>query len=286
MNYSKTILPNGIRVISENIKNVHSVCLGVCITQGARDESKAENGISHIIEHLVFKGTNKRTAKDIAIQIDSIGGEINGFTAHEFTYFYARCLGEHFEFVWDILSDIVKNARFASDQIELERNVILEEIKSFNDSPAEQSLHLLAKALFEPHPFSRSIMGPAENVKKFTREDIIKFRSTHYKTPHIIAVASGAVAHKKFADLVSKTLDFSKGPLSQRSDTMPKSSPKIKQLEKKDISQVHLALGTRTVEYRNKQRYAWLVLNTLFGGGMSSRLFQRLREKEALVAYF
>lgn len=283
MNYAKTVLPDGIRVITENIKNVHSVCLGICIVQGARDESMSENGISHMIEHLIFKGTPSRTAKDIAIQMDSIGGEINAFTAHEFTYFYARCLGEQLEFVWNILSDIVKNASFAPDQIEVERNVILEEIKSFKDSPGEQSLHLLSQALFEPHPFSRSIMGPEENVKKFTRPDIMKFRSNHYKSPCIIAVASGAVSHKKFANLVYKTLDFPNKPLPPRKDTIPSTVPKIKKMEKKDISQVHVALGTKAIEYNNKYRSAWLILNVLIGGGMSSRLFQRLREKEGLV---
>ncbi|MFA5032107.1 MAG: pitrilysin family protein [bacterium] len=284
MSYSKTVLPNGLRVVTERIENVRSVCLGVCIVQGARDETDSESGISHMIEHLIFKGTRKRTAKDIAIQVDSIGGELNGFTAHEFTYFYARCMDEHFEFVWDILSDIVKNAKFESDQIELERNVILEEIKSFNDSPSEQALHILSQLLFDSHPFARSIAGSEDNVKRFSQEDILKFRNSHYKAPGIIAVASGAIQHKNFAELVSKTLKFSKETLSARNNVLPKKlSSKIRQLEKKDISQIHLAMGTKSIEYKNKDRYAWSILTTIMGGGMSSRLFQRLREKEGLV---
>ena len=235
MNYSKTTLPNGIRVITEKVNNVRSVCLGICIAQGARDEANSESGISHMIEHLVFKGTNKRTAKDIAIQIDSIGGELNGFTTQEFTYFYARCMDEHFEFVWDILSDIVKNAKFDSEQIQLERNVILEEIKSFNDSPSEQALHILTQLLFPSHPFSRPIAGTAGNVKRFSQEDILTFRNIHYKTPGIIAVASGAIEHKKFAKLVAETLKFPKEPLPLRKDILPASPVKKADNWKKKI---------------------------------------------------
>ncbi|MDI6839688.1 MAG: pitrilysin family protein [bacterium] len=281
--YSKTILNNGIRVVTESVKNVRSVSLGVCLTRGARDENKNENGISHFIEHLFFKGTERRSAKDIATEIDSIGGELNGFTAKEFTYFYARFLDEHLDKVWDLIADILKNSKFDKAEIERERGVILEEIKSFEDSPADQSIYLLTQALFEPHPLSYPIMGPSENVKKFTISDILKFKSVHYRGPNLIVVASGNLKHERLVGLVHKSLDFEKEVVKGREKSLFVSGPTTKKLHKNDILQVHIALGTRTIEYKNKDRYLWLILNTLIGGGMSSRLFQRLREKEGIV---
>ncbi len=283
MAYQKTVLPNGIRVVTEKVSQVHSVALGVCITRGSRDENPKENGLSHFIEHLFFKGTEKRSAKDIAIEMDEIGGELNGFTTREFTYYYARFLDEHLDKVWKLIADILKNSKFDPAQIELERNVILEEIKSFNDSPSDQALHLLSHCLFEHHPLSWSIMGSEKNIKKFSRKDILKFQQRHYRGPNIIIGASGNLEHKWLVDLVHASLDFEgKAEIREKSE-FQKTGPKLKKLKKNDISQVHVTLGTINIEYKNKLRYPWLVLNILLGDGMSSRLFQRLREKEALV---
>ncbi len=283
MAYRKSVLPNGIRVITENVSQVHSVALGVCITRGSRDETEEENGLSHFIEHLFFKGTEKRSARDIAIEMDEIGGELNGFTTREFTYYYARFLDEHLDKVWNLISDILKNSKFDPAQIELERNVILEEMKSFKDSPSDQVLHLLSGCLFEPHPLSWEIMGSEENVKRFTREDILNFHEKHYRGSNIIVGASGNIEHNKLVELVEASFEFAKESTLRKKDNFQKLTPKFKKAKKNDISQVHVALGTRIIEYDNELRYPWLILNTFLGGGMSSRLFQRLREEEALV---
>lgn len=282
MSYNKTILSNGARVVTEKVANVHSVSLGVCITRGSRDENVEENGLSHFIEHLFFKGTNSRSAKDIAVEIDTIGGELNGFTSREFTYFYVRFLDEHLPKVWDLLSDILKNSKFDKQDLEIERNVILEEIKSFNDSPTDQVLHLLVGCLFDPHPISYSIMGPLENVKRVTRKDILDFRAQHYNGNNLIIGASGNIEHKSLVELAD-SLDFPEGGEKREGSQFSAVSAKSKELEKKEISQVHIAIGTRIIGYTSEYRYPWLILNTLLGSGMSSRLFQRLREKEGLV---
>lgn len=281
--YNKTVLDNGVRVITKVLKNFHSVALGICLTQGSRDETKQENGISHLIEHMFFKGTDTRSARDIAIEIDSLGGVINGATSREFTYYYSKFLDEHLDKVWNLLTDILKNSEFHPRHLEKERGVILEEIKSFEDAPDDQALHRLSQALFEPHPLSYPIMGDSDNVKKFSREDILKFRAKHYRADNLIIAACGNLEHKRLVDLAAASLDFPQKAPPRKKIPFPKSSPKFKRLEKKDISQVHIALGTRTIEYKSAKRYPWLILNTFLGGSMSSRLFQRVREKEGLV---
>lgn len=282
MAYHKTILHNGTRVVTEKVSNVHSVSLGVYITCGSKDETPETNGLSHFIEHLFFKGTTSRSAKDIAVEIDAIGGELNAFTGREFTYFYARFLDEHLYKVWDLISDILKNSLFDEQEIELERNVILEEIKSFNDSPSDQSLHLLNQCLFEPHPISYPIMGPQDNIKKFTRNDILNFRAQHYNANNLIIGASGNIEHDSMVELAS-TLNFTKAKEQRKMSSLSSISAKSRELERNEISQVHIAIGTRTIGYASEEKYPWLILNTLLGSGMSSRLFQRLREKEGLV---
>lgn len=282
MFYHKTVLFNGTRVVTEKVPNVHSISLGVCITRGSRDENLKENGLSHFIEHMFFKGTITRSTKDIAIEIDATGGELNGFTSREFTYFYARLLDEHLPKVWDLLSDILNNSKFDERELEIERNVILEEIKSFDDSPTDQVLHLLSCCLFEPYSLSYPIMGPQDNVKKFTRNDILHFRTQHYNGSNLIIGASGNIEHESLVDLAS-SLDFTKAGKAREISQLPSLGAKSNELRKNEISQVHIAIGTRTIGYTSEYRYPWLILNTLLGNGMSSRLFQRLREKEGLV---
>ena len=282
MGYNKTVLPNGTRVVTEKVPNVYSISLGLCITRGSIDETVEENGLSHFLEHLFFKGTTSRTAKDIAVEVDSIGGELNAFTSREFTYFYAKFIDEHLQKVWHLIADILTNSKFGMEEIELERNVILEEIKSFNDSPTDQALHLLSSCLFSPHPISYSIMGPEENIKRFNRTDILNFRSRHYKGNNLIIGGAGNIEHSVLLELVA-SLNFLTGNESHKANQYPQNTLKYKYLKKSDISQSHIAIGTRIVGYRSELRYTWLLLNTLLGNGMSSRLFQRLREKEGLV---
>ncbi|MBI4722396.1 MAG: insulinase family protein [Candidatus Stahlbacteria bacterium] len=281
--YQKTVLSNSTRVVTEKIANVHSISLGICITTGSRNETSAENGVSHFIEHLFFKGTTTRTAKDIAVEIDSIGGECNAFTGQEFTYFYVRFIDEHLEKVWALLLDVLKNSQFGVQEIEMERQVILEEIKSFEDSPTDQVFHRLAGCLFESHPLGFPIMGPRENIKKFTRTDLIDFRDKHYTGSNLIIGAAGNIEHERLVNLAS-LLEFPNdiNEPNKPNDFTPISAKSV-ELAKNELSQIHIAIGIRTIGYGDKIRYPWIILNTLLGSGMSSRLFQRLREKEGLV---
>lgn len=283
MSYKKTTLPNGIRVVTERMEGVRSISLGICITSGSRDENENEKGISHLIEHMLFKGTETRTAKDIAVAIESIGGALNAFTAKEFTYYYARFLDKHLDMVWGLLTDILEHPKFEEIELNKEKAVILEEIKSFEDSPEEQAFHVLSEILFRNHPLAHPIMGTRKELSSLSRDNMLRFRTTHYTGANLIVAASGYLEHEKLVELANSSLS----PYDNRSkknEHPPEAvRPEIKIKTRKDISQVHVALGCRTIKYDSKERMPLLILNTLLGNGMSSRLFQRLREQEAKV---
>lgn len=283
MSYKKTSLPNGIRVVTERMEGVRSVSLGICITSGSRDENENEKGISHLIEHMLFKGTETRTAKDIAVTIESIGGTLNAFTAKEFTYYYARFLDRHLDRVWELLTDILEHPAFDEKELNKEKAVILEEIKSFEDSPEEQAFHGLAKILFKDHPLAHPIMGTRRELNSLSRDDMLRFRTLHYTGDNLIVAASGHLEHEKLVELVSSSLSPYDNKSKENGQPPKKVAPEIKIKTRKDISQVHVALGCRTIKYDSEERMPLLVLNTLLGDGMSSRLFQRLREQEAKV---
>lgn len=280
--YKKTVLDNGVRIVTESIENVKSIALGVCVLAGSRDENQDENGILHFIEHMLFKGTEKRTVKDIASEIEAVGAEANAFTAKEFTYYYARFLDEHLERIWDIIQDILQNSLFRKQDIEKEKGVVFEEIKDFEDSSADQSLYNLSQLLYKNHPLSMSILGSKENVKRFKRETIINFLESHYLGNNIIVAASGRLDHEKLRNLVKDSFRFTKKDNEKRSLPPPGEKSVIVKT-RRERKQAHIALGTRTVKYDSQERYGLLVLDTLLGGGMSSRLFHRLREEEGLV---
>jgi predicted Zn-dependent peptidase len=279
--YKKTVLDNGVRIITESMQGVKSVSLGISFLTGSIDEEK--RGISHLCEHMLFKGTKTRTARDIAVTMDSIGGELNGFTAKEFTYYYARFLDEHLNRVWDLLSDILTSSIFDGGDLKKEKQVIGQEIKSFEDSPEQQSFQKLSEALFKPHPIAFPIMGSRESLDSISRKDIVKFVRERYTGENTIIAASGNLDHDNLVSLISSSFKISSNHRKSGFHPYPKFSKKIEILEKRDISQVHLVVGRRTVPYDSKERYPLLVLNTLLGGSISSRLFQRLREKEGLV---
>jgi predicted Zn-dependent peptidase len=283
MSYKKTTLPNGIRVVTERMEGVRSVSLGVCITSGSRDENENEKGVSHLIEHMLFKGTETRTAKDIAVAIESIGGVLNAFTAKEFTYYYARFLDKHLNSVWELLTDVLEHPKFEEKALIKEKAVILEEIQSFEDSPEEQALHGLTKILFKNHPLAHPITGTKTELNSLSRDDMLRFRNLHYTGDNLIVAASGHLAHEKLVELVNSSLSPYDNQGKKNGQPPAKSSPEIKIKTRKDLSQVRVTLGRRTMKYDSKERMPLLVLNTLLGDGMSSRLFQRLREEEAKV---
>jgi len=283
MSYKKTTLPNGIRVVTERMEGVRSVSLGICIMSGSRDENKNEKGISHLIEHMLFKGTETRTAKDIAVAIESIGGTLNAFTAKEFTYYYARFLDKHFDRVWELLTDILEHPKFEEKELIKEKAVILEEIQSFEDSPEEQALHGLTTIVFKNHPLAHPITGTRRELNSLSRDALLRFRNLHYTGDNLIVAASGHLEHEKLVELVTSSLSPYDNPRERNGQPPEKNSPEIEIKTRRDISQVRVAMGCRTMKYDSKERMPLLVLNTLLGDGMSSRLFQRLREEEAQV---
>ncbi len=281
--FKKSVLSDGLRVLTEKMKQVRSVSLGVWIATGSRDERDGEGGLSHVIEHMVFKGTDKRTSKEIASSLESLGGSLDAFTSKEVTCYYARLLDEHLPIAVEVLSDILRGSLFDPAELEKEKGVILEEIKSFEDSPDELALDLLFKAVFRKHPLSRPVLGLARTVKGFSREDVKAYLTDRYTSDRMIVSAAGNVNHSALSDLCESCFDFPLSDSKLEDPELPESKSRFELRKRKDISQVHACIGCRTFEYGHADRYALLVLNTILGGGMSSRLFQKLREEEGLV---
>jgi len=279
--YRKTILPNGIRVVTEYIPHVRSVSVGVWIEAGSRDESEQQNGISHFLEHMVFKGTTKRSAPEISRSLESVGGYLNAFTGKEHTCYYARVLDEYADLSLDILSDLVRNATFPTKELDREKSVVIEELRNSEDDPDDIIHDYFEKALYGDHPMGYTIIGTEKSVKSLTREDLIRFYKSNYHPAKMVVSAAGNIEHEKFVDLVSKY--FGQTWNGHKPFVLDRQRPRSRKAEtvqmEKPIQQAHLCMGTRAYSIRNKNRYPLLVLNTLLGDGMSSRLFQNIREK-------
>lgn len=280
--YKKTVLENNLRVISERIDYVRSVSLGVWVTTGARNEKKEENGISHMIEHMVFKGTNKRTAKDIAKSLESVGGYLDAFTSKEETCYYARTLDEHLPIALDVISDIATNSTFSEKALEKEKKVVLEEIKGVEDTPDELIHDIFVQVIFDGHPLGQTILGSAQNCKRWNSEVLKNFWKNHYSYDSVIVVCAGNVEHERLVEGVKKAFVFPSKTNDKTVDILPKEVPRIK-IRRKKISQTHISIGRRGIPYTHSDRYPLLVLNTVLGAGMSSHLFQSVREREGLA---
>lgn len=282
--YNKFNLSNGIRVVSENIPYVESVSIGLWIESGSRYEGINNNGISHFIEHMLFKGTEKRSARDIADEIDSIGGQINAFTSKECTCFYIKILDNHIDLGIDLLQDMLFNSQFDEVEIEKEKNVIIEEINMYEDSPEELVHDLLAKNLFNSHPLSYPILGSKKSVRSLTRESILDYFYTHYNPENIVISVVGNIDERE----LTKSLERNFGKLKKSKNKILKdiSMPFIKDnfvSQSKNTEQLHLCLGLEGINQGSGDLYSLLVLNNIFGGSMSSRLFQKIREDKGLA---
>jgi predicted Zn-dependent peptidase len=278
----KTVLSNGVRILTQSMPYVRSVSMGVWVNVGARDESVSENGISHMIEHMIFKGTRKRSAFQIAKEFDAIGGHSNAFTSFENTCYHARVMDTELETMVDILSDIFLNSVFDEREVEKERPVIFQEIGMVEDNP-EEFLHLLAgSAYWGDHPLGRSILGTRENILSFTSEHIRDFFRRSYQPSHIVVSAAGNIDHSHIVDLVGPA--FSVVPSSETfpSRVTPSANAGIT-TQHRDLEQVHICLTTPGIAITDSRRYAFSMLNTIFGGNMSSRLFQKVREHRGLA---
>ncbi len=278
-----TTLPNGVAVISEQMPHVRSVSVGVWVTAGSRNEGLPQNGISHFIEHMLFKGTENRSAEDIARQVDSIGGHLDAFTSKELVCFNAKTLDEHLPQGFDILSDLVLNPVFREDDIDKEKGVILEELKMEVDN-AEYMVHdLFSSSIWKNHPLGRPILGSKKSIRSFNRDTLREYYSSMYIPSRIVITAAGNVSHEQLLRLSAERF----GNLAPRDEHVVNESPaphaELTLKTKRSLEQVHLCMGVPCNALPHPNRFAAYILNTVLGAGMSSRLFQNIREKRGLA---
>ncbi len=282
-NFNKTVLPNGLTIISEHIPSVRSVAVGVWIKTGSRFEYPMENGIAHFLEHMLFKGTRKRSPLEIAQSLESIGGNLNAFTGKEVTCYYANSLDVHLNRTIEVLSDMVCNSVFPEKEIPRERFVVLEEIKSTKDTPEEHIFDIFHEKLFPDGPLGRPILGTEEIVSGFKRDSVVKFWESHYAPEKMVLAAAGNLQHDKLVTLVEKYFNFQEFGNTTPELPLENIASSEKYVIPQPINQAHICTGGRSIPYYSDDRFALLVLNAYLGGGMSSRLFQRLREKRGLA---
>jgi predicted Zn-dependent peptidase len=273
-----TRLPNGLRVLSESIPRSTSVTAGIWVENGSRYECDEQAGISHFLEHLFFKGTTRRTAAQIAEEIDAVGGVLNAFTGKEYTCYYAKVLHEHLPLALDLLADIFAQSRFAADEIERERSVVIQEISQVEDTPDDFVHELFALTFWPGHPLARPIAGSAETVSRLQRDDFLRFLDLRYRPDRILVAAAGALEHETLHAMAEGHLGRLAGA-TPRPDGAPPVPRCGLAVHEKDLEQVHLCLGTPGVSQVDADRYPAHVLNVALGGGMSSRLFQEIRER-------
>ena len=280
--YHRTVLDNGLKIISERVGYARSVSIGIWVNAGSRDEKDSENGVSHFIEHMSFKGTKNRNALQIAKELDAIGGMFNAFTGKENTCFHARVLGKHFPVVADILGDIFLNSVFDPLEIEKERGIILQEIKMSEDTPEDYVHDLLQRVFWKDHPIGRPVLGTRDSIMDIDRDKIFDYIKRHYSSENVIISAAGAVDHNDmvnyFSPLFEKIMPGKTDPKRQ--------PPKVNVATSfyyRDLEQVHMCLGVEAVSIKDEKRFAVSILNTILGGNMSSRLFQEIREKQGLA---
>ena len=279
---NRTILANGIRVVSEEINHVRSVSIGVWVYCGSRHENRANNGIAHFIEHMLFKGTKKRSPLEIAAAIDAVGGVINASTGKESTAFYVKVPDYYLDLAIELLADILKNSRFQSAEIEREKSVIHQEIRSLEDSPDENVHDLFEAQLWNGHPLARPIMGTRDSVAALNRQRIVRFFIRNYRGRNLVISVAGKMQHEQLLDLVSRHFESLDGMGETFKDVPPVPSAVMSTVYK-DLEQVHLVLGCPAPSSTDPRRYASFLMNAFLGGSMSSRLFQEVREKRGLV---
>jgi len=279
---NKSVLDNGIRVITERIPSIHSVALGIWVQHGSRHEPLSLSGSSHFIEHMLFKGTSARDPHVIAREIDAVGGLLNAFTSREFSCYYAKVLGEALPFAIDLLSDLLLNSVFPADELEKERRVILQEISMMHDAPEDLVHEQLCARMWRDHPLGRPVLGNDESVSAVTREKLLDFMHEHYCGKRLLVCAAGEVEHEALVDLVNAAF----GQLHAGTDLPPQSPPVTHygvDVETRDLEQVHLCLAAPGLAQSDSRRYPFYLFNTLLGSSMSSRLFQNVREERGLA---
>ncbi len=279
----REVLPNGLTVLTEEMPHVRSISLGIWVKTGARHEEDEASGISHFLEHMVFKGTTTRTAEDIARQIDSIGGNLDAFTAKECICFNVKVLDEHLPIALDVLSDMVLNPIFDETDIGRERGVILEEIKMEEDNPDYLVHEIFTQNFWKDHPLGTPILGTKETVKRFDRSLLERYYKRHVYPQNLIVTAAGNIQHARLVDMLAGGLKRLTSGSNGWHDAAPRTHARITLRNKKSLEQVQICMGVPAHPISHDSRYAGYVLNTLLGGGMSSRLFQNIRERQGLA---
>lgn len=280
--FIKEYLPNGIPVVIETLKNMRSVALGIWVKVGSRNETSHKNGISHFLEHMFFKGTKKRTARDIAIDIDSLGGDLNAFTSKEGTTFYVKVLNEYLKDGVELLSDVFLHSTFPEKDIEKEKAIIKEEIKMVEDTPDDYIHDLFNQTIWDYKGLGQPVLGRSNTIKSFTRDDLLEHIRRYYGIKDIIISCAGDFKPQLLLDILNKNL----GNLRRGSEPAMRQVPDFKSTVKmfnKELSETHICLGVKGLPQASEERYSIFILNTILGGGVSSRLFQEIREKRGLA---
>jgi len=280
--YRKTILPNGLKVITEKLPHVRSVSIGIWVNVGGRNEGPKQCGLTHFIEHMVFKGTKNRTARQIAETFDGIGGQLNAFTEKEQTCYYSRVVDTYLPLAIEVMADMIQNSLFGPEDMERERGVILEEINMYEDSPEEMVFDLFYKSMLNTHPLGRPILGNKKVIAKVSRDDILSFMHAYYAYDNIIICAAGNVSHRSLVSLVKKHFKS----LSQKAVKNDRGKPQVEPratVKYRPCEQVYLCMGGKGISQTSKDKYKFFVMDSILGGSMSSRLFQEIREERGLV---
>jgi len=280
--YKKTLLPNGVRIITEEIDHVRSAAIGIWVGAGSRDEREGFEGISHFIEHMFFKGTEHRSARALAESLEAVGGQLNAFTTKEYTCYYAKILDEDLDLAIDVLSDMFFSSLFDEKEIEKEKNVVIEEIKMYEDSPDELIHDVFSEHVWNDHPLGKPILGTEESIRSLSRDKIMHFLTEHYAPDNVVISVAGKIKHE---DVVAK-LSPHFGTFKRGGRRVLEETPNghtIEYYQKKDTEQMHIILGVPGLGQDDEDIYAMHIFNNILGGGLSSRLFQEIREQRGLA---
>ncbi len=279
----RTVLENGLRILTERIPHIRSASLGFWVGVGSRDESQELSGISHFMEHLLFKGTQRRSARQIAEAFDSMGGELNAFSAKEYTCYYCKVLDEYLDPALDILSDMLRDSLLREDDIDAERRVILEEISMHEDAPDDLIHDLFASNLWEAHPLGQRVLGHANIIRAISRDDLERFFGSNYSPRNMVLAVAGSVDHERLVESVRRHFGENQwGGKTERHVVQPETYPHTAVYNRR-TEQAHVVMGTLGLARTDEERFTLAVLDNILGGGMSSRLFQKIREEKALA---
>ncbi len=281
MQHKQTTLKNGLRIITSERPQTETVSLGIWVNTGSAYETKEINGISHFVEHMVFKGSEKRNSVQISEEIENVGGQNNAYTSKEFTAFYAKMLKNDVELALDVIADFVLNPTFPVNEMVKEKEVVVQEIKQSFDTPDDVVFDYFQECAFPDQPLGRTILGPKENVRSFTPEVLRSYMKTNYAANNTVVVAVGNIKHENFVNMVKSRMNGYQEKTSFTTEPQTYQGGFYK--ENRQIEQAHVLLGFKGVEYKNPLYYPISIFSTIFGGGMSSRLFQEIREKRGLV---